>query len=570
MPLLLALALAAALHSSPLPNIGNNDGRPALPDTASFRAEWTAFGDLTPATRDAQAARAAKVLHDWVPDFRIADGAVKCDLQSALYRRIFRLIRSKREVLAVCEINLLSTTIRECQDGLAADPTNVPLHVLLGMIWAETGRPRDAVDELEKALLALEPVAPADDRTDPADTVAWAGYLRRTARIGLGYAYRDLGRLDRADRIADELLAENPTPRARVLKGLCLAGTGRTAEAISYAVRMEPIGFSRVNALSPGISPHPSAYANEWIKSQALLTDGNAQAAQAVLGEIDRRFLQGRMPLRDDYWQDAGLVAELLGDDDVGMYYGSGATGAFMRWVYPSEDSATNPLVLGFPARRAPCFITPDGGFKGGSPFGYLMEQMRIMADADNAHDVELARIRALDLCDGLLARRIRPDVVAAFRARIYLAAGQDEFAYPDLVYAHAAFASRGEVDPGTSILLGQQELIAGRNAESEELFREALAAVPDNALAWRELGVALARARQFALAREAMDRALALEPQSMEGWYNLGVLAYREGNHEQALTALETAWKIDPQDERIAQMLQTVATSRRLAGRQP
>lgn len=260
------------------------------------------------------------------------------------------------------------------------------------------------------------------------------------------------------------------------------------------------------------------------------------------------------------------MIAELRGDPEARQIYSCGGARAFLGFLYPSTDVGVDPLILGFPSREIPFFVTPDGGFEGGTPFGYLVEQMNIMSDQAGAFEAEQARVRALDMCDGLLARGVQPDLVTAFRARVYLVGGQDEFAHQDLVYAQAGFASRQLVDPGTSILLGQQELLAGNNVRAEELFREALEEIPDNALAWRELGVALGRARQYELAMKAMDKALELEPDSMEGWFNMGVLAYRRGAYDDAISALEKAWSLEPGVERVQKMLQVVSTARREA----
>jgi Flp pilus assembly protein TadD len=221
-------------------------------------------------------------------------------------------------------------------------------------------------------------------------------------------------------------------------------------------------------------------------------------------------------------------------------------------------------LVLGFPGRDIPFFTNSRHGFMGGSPFGYIAQQMNLMAQASGGLERAAARVRALDMCEALLRRQIRPDVVRALRARVHLAADCPELALLDLEFAHTAFAANGVVDAGTSLLLGQQELVAGSVERSRVLLAEAAAAEPDNALVWRQLGVALAEAQEFEPAREAMETALALDPASADGWYNLGLLMYRNGDLDSAAAHLEKAWALDPEDGRVQSLLQTLDTVRR------
>lgn len=92
--------------------------------------------------------------------------------------------------------------------------------------------------------------------------------------------------------------------------------------------------------------------------------------------------------------------------------------------------------------------------------------------------------------------------------------------------------------------------------------------ALPDTATFRAEISAfndlsAATRAHQAGVAK-----ALELEPDSLEGWYNLGILAYREGMHDEALRCFEKAWSLQPGEERVQQMLQTVATARRVTAR--
>lgn len=559
---LLTVTILLASAPSDLPVLHHPDHRPALPDTVGFRAELLERGDARPEDRLA----AQETVERWTRLHKAEEGGVKVALLQALYRECYQMARNRFGKLPPDALNVVGVLTADLEQAVAADPGNPTARALLGTVYARTGRPREAIDMLARARIALAVRQAACPQAEDPDQAALDAELIRLALIMQGYAYREVGELACAEACADQLLAERDGMAARVLKGLCLAGRGRTAEAIAYAVRMKPVEFRRLNPHSGGYVPLPSAVANEWIKSQALLTEGDPQSALHLLGDIDKRYFQRQIPFARDFWQDGALAAELLGSERTGTMYGMAGSTAFLQLLHPSEDSATDPIILGFPSRRTPLFVTGEGGFRGGSPFAYVVEQLRVMEESDDVHVRETARIRALDVCDGLIARNIRPDLVAAFRARVYLAAGQDEFAHQDLDYAHRRFTERGEVDPATSLLLGTLELSIGHDEIARGLLEESSSVMPEDALAWRGLGVALARSRRFDLAREAMDRALELDPESVEGWYNLGVMLHRMGRHQEALTALEKAWSLDQSDERVVGMLQVVATAQRTA----
>ncbi len=535
---------------------------PVLPDTTGFAAELTAFAQLDPEDRQARTKAAALLVDSWFNKFLVKDGEVKRGLYSALgyacYRRVAGDYNGGKAP------NALGQAFRDLESAVVQDPTQLVARTALGMALVETGRPREGINHLEKTLCVLAST-PCEAGTD--DGVLH-DYLREKALYFLALGYRDCGLWSKALAAVETCGQLNPTPMLNVLKGLCIAGSGRTSEAISFAVRMPPIEFRHRTALSSGWLQRPSDYANRWIKSQALLAAGDVSGARHVLGELKTHRARRLLPMYRRFWQDAGLVCELLEDPAARTHYNMVAWRSFLGWGYPSEDRMLAPVVLGYPSSRVPFFVTPDQGFEGGSPFAFIAAQLNIMAAVTSTSEADRAYLRGLDLCETLLRRNIQPDLVRAFRARVHLAGDRSELAHADLVFAQAGFASRGLVDPGTSILLGQQELLAGHNDRSRELFDEALAVVPENALAWRELGIALGRVRQFDLAHKAMDKALELEPDSLEGWFNLGVLTYRRGHYDQALLHFQAAWELEPGNERVQKMLQTVATAQRQAAR--
>jgi len=560
----LLLLISAAAASADTANL-NLD----LPDTSGISAELASYAQLDPAQRQARAARAEYLVNTWLSKFSIKDSEVRRGLYGALAAECFYRLRTRTyDIFKGVAPNILGAAIIDLRAATLQDPTHVKARVTLGMVLVQTGGQRAGINQLEKALVVLGPKAEIDGATadldaDPNDADVLTDYLRGVIYFHLALGYRDFGLWDQFGAAANTGWDLRRSPLLGVLRGLHLAGCGRTTEAISWAVRMPALEFRHQTALSSGAYARASDYANRWIKSQALFIAGDLQGARHVLGDLHGEKRQA-MPLSARFWQDAGLVCELLHDPAARGYYNMAALKSFMGFAYPSGNGTLAPMVLGFPSADVPYFLTPDQGFEGGSPFAFIADQMNTIALSPETPAAEKARVRALDICHTMLRRQIQPDLVRAFRARVYLATGRPDLAHPDLEFAQAGFRMRGLVDPGTSILLGQQELLAGRNERSRELFNEALAVIPDNALAWRELGVALGRSQQYELARKAMVKAQELEPGSMEGWFNLGVLAYRHGEFEQALVHFRKAWDLDPGNQQVQKMLQTVASAKR------
>ncbi len=540
-----------------------------LPDTSGLAVELAAFASLAPEVVQARIDRAELLNKKWLKKYEIRDGEVKQGLIPALGSACFSELMSHTYDLRTGEtLNILGMAVADLTEAVGLDPTQVEVRTTLGMVLVNTGNQQTGMVHLLKARQILGPPPPEESSLDA--TVRY-DYLLEKIHYHLAHGYRDYGCWDQA--LAEIKIGAKikPSPAWTVLKGLCIAGAGHTSKAISYAVRMPPIKYHHRNSHHDARYAHPSDYANRWIKSQALFASGDVSGARHVLGTLEFNR-SGRMPLARRFWQDAGLICELLQDPAALEHYSHVALRSFFSWFYPSDDRLLKPIILGYPDPEVPLFITPDQGFEGGSPFAYIAFQMNLMVGCDDSDDpakisaCARADERALAMCETLLRRHIQPDLVRAFRARVHMFAGRHDLAHPDLEFAQAGFASRDLVDPTTSIMLGQLELLSGNHERSRVLFDEALAVVPDNALAYRELGVALGQAHQYDLAQKAMKKAMELEPDSVEGWFNLGVLSYRQGDHDQALVCLETAWKLRPGDERVQTMLQTVATARRMA----
>ncbi len=541
----------------------------ALPDTVGFASRLSWFADLPDSARMARQTAAAAITEPWLSRFAVRDGEVRRDLPTVLRRACLTRWRSRTyDARLMRASEILDLAASDMAAALALDPTQIPPRVGRGILLLAAGDVRSGVAELSCASALLDA---ADAGALDASSLALRRSLRQSTGWILAMAYRTLGLWDQAEETLSRLLGDgqrSPSGPGALVHGLCLAGRGQTADALDWAVRMSPLEYRYVSSNSSGMYARPGSAGNDWIKSQALLAAGDVDGARAALGDIDFRR-QHTLPLAEAYWQDAGLVCELAGDGAASRCYERAHGRAPLWFARPTEATTAVPMVFGFPAVGVPFFMTEAGAFVGGSPFGYLAFQISRTVESEDIAVRDVARVRALDTCDNLLRRNIRPDVVHAMRARLHLATECTDQARPDLEFAHAAFARQGRVDPGTSQLLGLQELTGGRLDRARALLAEAVAAVPDNALGWRQLGVALAQAREYEAAQAAVEKGLALDPTSMEGWYNLGVVVWKRGDPAAALAHLEHAWKLDPGNERVQFMLQSVASSQRRTGAQ-
>lgn len=540
---------------------------PARPDTSGFAAELDAFRALPQPEQEARAREARRLAERWCGPKPASGAPARRSLRQRLGAACAAAhADSTRGELKPRAVDVLGAAIADLRESARLDPTAPRVPAALGWLHGLVGDTGAAIDAASRAL-ALLPRAAGGAAADNSALAEADRELGRMAALELALGAREAGCWEVLESALADGRAFARSQQERepftVLRGLWLAGSGRTAAAIDHAVRMPAVRYKHISSLSFGHVARPGAFANDWIRSQALLATGDVASARHCLGDYEARRFH-RLPLSERFWQDAGLICELDGDPQAERWYRHARSVAALSFARPVETVTTLPLVLGFPAAGLPHYTHAGGAFAGGSPFGYIAVQLGLAADAGDAAAREQAQARALDMCESLLRRGIRPDVVRALRGRLHLAVGCNGPAREDLAFAHAAFRSAGAVDPGTSRLLGLLEAQGGRHAEAQALLQEAVAAMPDDARNWRQLGVALGQSRQYDAAREALERALELEPASLEGWYNLGVVDWKRGQAEAALAHLEKAWALAPGNELVQYMMQVVATERR------
>ena len=458
----------------------------------------------------------------------------------------------------------LGNSISDLKAATGLDPSFAEAWGDLGRLCSVAGDLPKAREYLERALLAAEARKEAGR---PVDDEILVDIFRSRA-----WVLRDLGYWQEGLAAVKEGLQFRRGDRDLVLiKGLLLAGAGRYEEATSLAVRMKPFSYPKFDLFHYGTSQQTSDYANRWIRSQALMAVGDYETARHVIGELNsypyRRFL----PHQQRFWNDVGLVAELVGDEDAGTYYAIGFISSDYPGFFPWMASNLEPLVLDVPRAETPFFTSFGGRFHvGGSILAYAASQMNMMSMSVFDHQRSLAAWRSLQALNIAERRNIRPDVVRALRGRVYFSAEDLELARRDLASAQNGFKLKGKVDPGTSLLLGLLEMENGQYKAAVPLFEEVVAEDEKMAVAWRSLGVSLVHLGREDQAERAMDRSLQLEPNSVSGLYNRGLLHLQNQDFSLAAADLDRAFRLDPENHEVQRLLQMAASGHRASGGDP
>ena len=106
----------------------------------------------------------------------------------------------------------------------------------------------------------------------------------------------------------------------------------------------------------------------------------------------------------------------------------------------------------------------------------------------------------------------------------------------------------------------------AGRWAEARMAFTQAIAASPESAFLYRDLGLVERRAGEQAVALEQFRKAIALDPQDAVSHAQIGGILEEQGDTAGALVAYDKARSIDPDEvalERIVKLREAEALSK-------
>lgn len=448
----------------------------------------------------------------------------------------------------------LGNSILELRRAVEVDPSFAEGWGALGRLCAEAGDLTTARSCLDNARTAA--AAAAQSERPLAPEVDLQIHRERA------WVLRDLALWDEGlAAVAEGLAAWPADPDLTLVQGLLLAGAGRCVEAMSIAVRMDPVEYPQFDFIYRGFKMQRSSHANNWIRAMALLTLGDVKAAYARLGDLPTYAYRTRIAHSPRFWRDAGLLAELVADPKAPTYYAVGFITRHYQLFYPAEAANVGSLVLGVPDPAMPVFTSfGHRFFIGGSPFSYVGLQMNNLRDSLVPAQRGESAGRALQMLEILERRGVSAPVCRALRGRILYALDRYEAAQEELLAAREAFACQGRTDAGTSLLLGLLGIQVEDFAAAAAFLEESIAAEPDDPVAWRSLGVACSRSGRLQEAGQAMTRAVELDPWNVTGLYNRALLRYQTRQPEPALLDLDRALALDPANRQVQHLRTLVA----------
>jgi tetratricopeptide (TPR) repeat protein len=107
------------------------------------------------------------------------------------------------------------------------------------------------------------------------------------------------------------------------------------------------------------------------------------------------------------------------------------------------------------------------------------------------------------------------------------------------------------EKDPNAHLFwarIGEAYDLAGRNDEAVNAYKQAIAAKPDNASYYNNLGNILGRMGKIDEARDAYTKSAELDPPNAAlAWRNFGISLYQAGRMQEAVEPLKKSLEIDP-----------------------
>ncbi len=114
-----------------------------------------------------------------------------------------------------------------------------------------------------------------------------------------------------------------------------------------------------------------------------------------------------------------------------------------------------------------------------------------------------------------------------------------------------AAQKAAGEKDGNLHLILaklGEAYDAEGKNDEAAESYHKAIAAKPDVAGYYNNLGNVLARQGKIDECKQAYQKAVELDPPGAAGyWRNMGIVLYNAGKMKEAIDPLKKATDVDP-----------------------
>ncbi|MEZ4388956.1 MAG: tetratricopeptide repeat protein [Candidatus Krumholzibacteriia bacterium] len=431
----------------------------------------------------------------------------------------------------------LADELRALRTAVGLDPTSADGWVQLAHLGRWFGDYQQAEDALA-GFAAASPLVPRrrhELAAEAALVASWLRYDRGEWKRGLAWA----------DSAAAHGAAED---EVQLLRALHLAGLGRNRRAEDVAYR-----FANRD------------HRSHWIYGMSYWHRAGVEAAHAIFtgrdASVSEEVLTGPMapekPHAAECFRDFARVEELMGNwwEAERLYESAMAS-------VPGRER-TDLLRLDHPAlaeaglAAMPVWLAFDRYYVMGSLSAYTDLAYRRYREAGDPASREFWASAAVDAAGCCLRLDLAPPLARRVRGLILAdAPGRRDQARQDLEAAQRALDARRVVDLETLTTLARLYLRSDRPAQARPLLERAVAAAPDQARAWSDLGLARIQLGEPDLALTALETALGLDPDLAVAWYNRGLLRFHLDDLDGAVADLERAHDLAPADPDIATLL--------------
>jgi len=375
--------------------------------------------------------------------------------------------------------------IAPLQQSIQLDRGQMDAHLLLATVLASLGRDKDAVAQWQSALL-IDPASKkaldglAKSLISIGDYEAVIGRLRVEARdenltLDLAVAYRKAEQFDEAAQVLTDGLKSYPN-------SVSLAGA-----LVSLDAHQSHYAAARARAEELALG-HPEDLEAQRIYLRTLVVTGDNEAALPV-----GRKLLALAPQDADLLNLNGFLERKAGD-------------------YPAARKHLEEAIE----------LTPND-FNPRVNLGLVLVQLKENASAKE----QLEKAIAL----GATEPQVHFELAKALRAL-----GETEEAQKQLRLFQEGL--KAEADQSLAVLKATEAAEAAKNGDNRkaaDLYREACAAEPNDAVLAYRLSVALGELEDRAGQRAALDDAIRKDPNMVGAHYDLGFLEFRSGNNTAA-----------------------------------
>ena len=410
--------------------------------------------------------------------------------------------------------------------GLAPDSPQAWLRLAEMTRWC--GHHLDAQAFLQGATATVR-FAPLEERYD------------LLLRIALLYSWLHYDRGEWASGLAwsDSAIALRPTDRHAILiRGLLLAGAGRSRDATYLAKEIERIDF----------------FHSEWRWIRGV--------NEYYRGYLKEAFAQMRFspnPLhRAECWFDRALIEERLGYwSDARRHYERALSSLpFRDHSFLSKHEKPSPEVQS-EKEDLPVWLAYDRFYVTGSPVVYTALALDRFEAATKAATREFWADAGLNAASICIRKNIGQPWTRAWRGRIYAQLEMNRLAEMDLARAVVEFQRNRRNDAPTLAWLGHIKLKKEAYLAAVPLLQKAVAIDSTQAKFWTDLGYALIMTNALDEAMQALNHALTLDASLAVAWYNRGLMYFNAKRWEEAVADLQEATRLAPDNLEIQEVLQ-------------